>query len=232
MEVHVSITSTSFSECPLQIADIYLVLDSSSSDGDHNFQLMKDFVKQLIDALDVGFYKCRIGLMRYNSQQYAIFDMNEYYNGADMKTAVDGIPYNGWGTRTDLALNYVRTNDMFGTSRGGRDDITDILVVITDGASSMPVDTEAALMQQTGAIVFSFGIAGANINELNVIASDPDSEFVLYLSSFAVMASYVSNIVEVVCKHGEYMPYIQISYRYFLIEWQLGGKKNPVKSYT
>jgi von Willebrand factor type A domain len=53
--------------------------------------------------------------------------------------ALLAIPYPfASGTNTASALSFISTNNMFGTSFGGRDDAQNILIVITDGQSSNP----------------------------------------------------------------------------------------------
>ena len=157
----------------------------------------------MVDELEMGLYNCRLGVVRFDTWPNLMFDMNQYFDDASLKSAIDNIDYPAQWTRTDRVLNFIRTNQLFGTSHGGRDEIVDILLMITDGESNEPVDTEAALMLQTGTLVFSFGLTGANLDEMKTIASDPDSEFVLYSETFTEMFSYISNITDMICKYGK-----------------------------
>jgi len=95
------------------------VLDSSGSIGTANFLKVKQFVKDVINAFDIGFDKTRVGVIQYSDSVQLIFDLNKYSNKADMLAAVDRIVYIGSGTATHLALDDM-TNVRFTEARGAR----------------------------------------------------------------------------------------------------------------
>ena len=75
-----------------------------------------------------------------------------------------------------------------------------VLVVLTDGqATDAPIDTEAAAVQADGIIVYSIGVGDVDTNELNLIASDPDSQHVWERADFTFLQSIKSQVASQVC---------------------------------
>ncbi|RVE63298.1 hypothetical protein OJAV_G00164230 [Oryzias javanicus] len=50
------------------VGDVVFLVDSSGSIGSKNFDLVKEFLKNIIEGLDVGREKIRVGLAQYNDE--------------------------------------------------------------------------------------------------------------------------------------------------------------------
>ena len=169
-------------------------MDESGSVGSSNFELMKDFVYDISNSFDVGPDAVRIGVQTYSSGYTFEFYLNTYTVKTDVLNKINSIVFNGGGTNTAGALDgifsyaFTETNGARPSSQG----IPRITIVITDGQSNNPsaTATSAQQLHDAGIIVFAIGIAGANTNELNAIASDP--AYVSFLSSFD--ANLLSNL--------------------------------------
>ena len=162
------------------------VMDASGSVGSSNFQTMKTFVYNIVNSFDVGLDSVRVGVMSYGSSYTFHFYLNTYSSKSSILSAINSLPYSGGGTDTASALNAVRTIG-FTTSKGARplsNGVPRIAIVITDGKSNSYSATVSAAtsMHNAGIIGFAIGIAGANVNELNAIASK--SAYVAFISSF------------------------------------------------
>ena len=162
------------------------VMDASGSIGYSNFQTMKTFVYDIVNSFDVGLDSVRVGVMSYESSYTFHFYLNTYSSKSSVLSAINSLPYSSGGTYTADALNAVRTIG-FTTSHGARpisSGIPRIAMVITDGQSNSYSATVSAAnsMHNAGIIGFAIGIAGANQNELNAIASK--SEYADFISSF------------------------------------------------
>ena len=161
-------------------------MDSSGSVGYSNFQVMKDFVYEIVDSFEIGSDSVRVGVMSFASSYVFHFYLNTYTTKFQVLSAVSGLSYNSGGTNTAAALNAVRTIG-FTESNGARPvstGIPRIAIVITDGYSNSYSNTVAAAtaLHNAGIIGFAIGISGANTNELNAIASE--SSYVAFISSF------------------------------------------------
>ncbi|XP_076807041.1 uncharacterized protein LOC143450401 [Clavelina lepadiformis] len=165
---------------PYAVMDVVIVLDSSSSIGDDNWELLKTFVSGIIRNFMLGVDAAQIGLFRYN----AIVDtdtqilLNAFTDTEALIAAYDRIPYNGAGTRTGQALAYARDN-YFLAENGNRPGVRNVLLVITDGRSQDDVDDIAKDLRAMGILTFVFGIIPStgrlDRDQLLAIAGKEDS---------------------------------------------------------
>ena len=163
-------------------------MDASGSVGYSNFQLMKNFVHNIADSFNIGSDSVRVGVMSYGSYNNYHFYLNTYSTKSSVLSAINNLPYSGGGTNTAGALDGTRTVG-FSTSRGARPSsqgVPRVAIVITDGYSNSYSATVTAAnnVHNAGIIVFAIGIAGANQNELNAIASQ--LSYVSFISSFSL----------------------------------------------
>ncbi|XP_019848636.1 PREDICTED: phosphatidylinositol phosphatase PTPRQ-like [Amphimedon queenslandica] len=174
--------------CSVNALDLYFVMDASGSVGSSNFQLMKNFVYNIANSFNVGSDSVRVGVMSFASSNSYHFHLNTYTTKSSVLTAINNLPYSGGYTYTGQALDGMRTRG-FSTSNGARPSsqgVPRVGIVITDGQSTNPSATLTAAtnVHNAGIIVFAIGIAGANQNELNAIASQPS--YVSFISSFSL----------------------------------------------
>ena len=80
--------------------DVVFILDASGSVGSGNFQLMLQFVRDLVDTFDVGSSKIRVGVQKYSSGTNTEFNLKTYYDKNAMKTRIMQVVYTGGGTNT------------------------------------------------------------------------------------------------------------------------------------
>ena len=119
-------------DCP---ADIIFVLDSSGSIGSGNFALMKSFLSQLVVRLDIDSGKTLVGVVTYSSYVETGFNLNAHTSVASVQSAIWALRYTGGGTNTAGALAHVRTSIMT-SAAGDRSDVSNVVVVLTDGHSN------------------------------------------------------------------------------------------------
>ena len=183
--------------------DLFFVLDESGSVGSNNYQLMKNFVNDLIDSFPIGQNNVRVGLMAFSSGFTIHFTLGEYNNASSLKQAVTNILYRGGETNTAGALQATRQY-AFTEANGGRSipGLPKVVVVITDGRSNSfsATMTAATELHNEGIFVFAIGIAGANMNELNVIATR--SSYAVLIDSFdsQLLQALQVDVSEAVCK--------------------------------
>ena len=185
--IYIYIIIKHFIDCNVNALELFFVLDSSGSVGSSNYQLMKSFVYDIINSFEVGPTNVQVGVLAYGASYVFEFYFNTYSDKANVLSAIMALPYyDGSSTYTGDALNAVRSY-AFTEANGARpasEGIPKVVVVITDGHSHDPsvVVAAATALHNEGYIVFAIGIAGADVNELNVIASDPS--YVAFISSF------------------------------------------------
>ena len=133
------------------------------------------------------------------------FFFNRYFSNQEVNTAIGDTRYSGGWTHTAWALYYATSifqdhNLNISGARPLTAGIPRVVVLITDGHSNhYRIDDWASNLQQTGATVYSVGVANYDIAELNLIASDPDSDHVFLLQSYSDAASFVQLLSGTTC---------------------------------
>ena len=123
--------------------DIIFVVDESGSVNATNFEIMKSFLSQLVGGLDIDGGNTRVGLVTYSLSvdTAEAFNLNAYSSVADVQSAIAALTFTGRTTYTHLALEYVRTT-MLTSATGDRPDVSNAVVVLTDGKSTNASETQ------------------------------------------------------------------------------------------
>ncbi|RUS75554.1 hypothetical protein EGW08_016679, partial [Elysia chlorotica] len=185
--------------CPPRCkADIYFFLDASGSVGLKNFEQVLGFVKLLVHAFPIGSDNVRVGLETFAGRLANRISLNTYMNETELLEAVDSVRYTKGRTSTHKALKKART--VFDVSRGGREDVPNYLVVVTDGQSNNPQKTkaEASLLAKEDITVLAIGVGSqSNKEELGLIASSPS--LVFDVKSFLALQDIKDDLVAKIC---------------------------------
>ena len=116
-------------------------MDTSGSVGSTNFQQMKTFVSELVDRLDIDSGNTRVGVVTYSTNVVDSIHLDDHSTVASLQLAIAALSYAGGWTYTNTALAYVRTS-LLTVAAGDRGDAPNVVVVLTDGRSTDPPDTE------------------------------------------------------------------------------------------
>ena len=125
-------------ECP---ADVIFVLDASGSIGTTNFNLMKSFLSTLVSRLDINSGNTRVGLVTFSGVVGTTINLDAHSSVASLQSAISSLGYAEGATNTDIALAYVRTT-MLTSAAGDRSNVPNVVVVLTDGDSANPGNTQ------------------------------------------------------------------------------------------
>ena len=185
------------------------VLDSSSSVNPTNFQIGLQFIIKVCQYFDISYpLGTRVAVITYTNfnSSTIMFHFNTFNRKQDVLNAISVIQYQGNGTRTDLALSEAYTKLFENPENGVRPKelgVPRVLVLLTDGRTSSGTDSiiqPSNLLRNEGVNIFVIRIdPNINENELEIIASDPDSDHVILLKSFEEINTLVENIQEASC---------------------------------
>ncbi|KPP68434.1 collagen alpha-1(XXVIII) chain-like, partial [Scleropages formosus] len=178
-------------KCKERPMELVFVIDSSESVGPENFGIIKDFVSVLVDRVTVGRNATRIGLVLYSLDIHMKFNLAHYMTKQDVKQAIRKMPYIGEGTYTGTAIRRATQEAFYGARSGVRK----VAIVITDGQTDKrePVKLDIAVREAHAANIEMYAIGIVNstdptqtefLRELNLIASDPDSEHMYLIDDF------------------------------------------------
>ncbi|KAF3822727.1 hypothetical protein GH733_008101 [Mirounga leonina] len=190
-----------FCETPA-IADIVILVDGSWSIGRFNFRLVRLFLENLVTAFNVDSEKTRIGLAQYSGDPRIEWHLNAFSTKDEVIEAVRNLPYKGGNTLTGLALNYIFENS-FKPEAGARTGVSKIGILITDGKSQDDIIPPSRNLRESGVELFAIGVKNADENELQEIASEPDSTHVYNVAEFDLMHTVVESLTRTVCSRVE-----------------------------
>ncbi|KAL5006010.1 hypothetical protein ScPMuIL_017168 [Solemya velum] len=189
--------------CALSLVDLVFVLDTSTSVSEYNFQKMITFMKNLLDKADIDNGNVRVGALTYSTQFHIQFYLSNYTSKADLFAAIDRIPYIYGSTNTADGLLTMRT-DMFEASRGNRDGVPNVAILITDGLSNINAQRTVpeAIRAREGEHnihIYVIGIGLSDTREIDQIATPPASENSFTVQTFDELQGLDEKIFSSVC---------------------------------
>lgn len=164
-----SLLSTVCKDVP---GDLIFLIDSSGSIYPEDYQKMKDFMKSLIQKSNIGRDQVHVGVLQYSTEPRLVFSLIQYWTKDQLAKAVDDMQQIGGGTHTGEAIAAV--SQYFDAQKGGRPNLKQRLVVVTDGESQDDVKQPAEALRAKGVIVYSIGVVAANTTQLLEISGDPN----------------------------------------------------------
>ena len=180
------------------------MLDQSGSVGEDNHDIAKEFIKNVVSFFTIGLDATRVGLVAYSTESHEEFDLDRRTTLNSLHRAIDRVDYRGGWTATALALDDARELLDPDRNNGARPDsqgVPKIAVLITDGKSNQhPIDLAAPALRDSGVQVYAIGIGNIDLDELKLIASDPDDEHVFILNSFNDAAGFVNLLSLTACE--------------------------------
>jgi len=181
--------------------DLGIIMDSSSSVTEKNFDTVKAFVGNMLDEFEVAGNATHVGAIVYNHKAKLVFDFKKYTDSQSVARAVQSIAFTPGGTFTDKALRLAAT-DLYSEKGGWRKNNPHLLVVITDGKTndkSQPYSTVLRPLKDAHVKTIAVGV-GTDISrdELEVIAMGI-KENVVMIEKFEDMVERVNAIVSTIC---------------------------------
>ena len=134
--------------------DLVLLVDGSKSVRPQNFELVKRFVNQIVDFLDVSPEGTRVGLVQFSSRVRTEFPLGRYGTAAEVKQAVLAVEYMERGTMTGLALRHM-VEHSFSEAQCARPRVLNVPrvgLVFTDGRSQDVISVWAARAKEEGGL--------------------------------------------------------------------------------
>ncbi|XP_078236333.1 matrilin-1 [Pogona vitticeps] len=178
--------------------DLVFLIDGSKSVRPENFELVKRFINQIVDSLDVSEKNAQVGLIQYSSTVRQEFPLGQYKNKQDIKSAVRRMSYMEKGTMTGQALKYL-VDSSFTPSSGARPGVPKVAIVFTDGRSQDYINDAAKKAKELGYKMFAVGVGNAVEDELREIASEPVAEHYFYTADFRTINQIGKKLQSKIC---------------------------------
>uniref|UniRef100_A0A8D2KZZ6 Collagen alpha-3(VI) chain n=1 Tax=Varanus komodoensis TaxID=61221 RepID=A0A8D2KZZ6_VARKO len=177
-------------------ADIIFLVDSSWSIGKEHFQLVREFLYDVVKQLDVGENDFRFGLVQFSGSPHTEFQLNTYHTMQEVLSHISHMPYMGGGTKTGQGLEFLIRNHLT-KAAGSRvsDGTPQIIIVLTDGRSQDDVTLPSSVLKSADVNMFAIGVQEAVEGELKEIASDPLDMHLFNLENFTALHGIVGDLV-------------------------------------
>uniref|UniRef100_G3UJ96 Collagen type VI alpha 6 chain n=1 Tax=Loxodonta africana TaxID=9785 RepID=G3UJ96_LOXAF len=185
--------------CKEMKADIMFLVDSSGSIGPENFSKMKTFMKNLVSKSQIGADWVQIGVVQFSDINKEEFPLNRFTSQSEISHAIDRMTHIGQTTLTGSALTFV--SQYFHPAKGARSNIRKFLILITDGEAHDIVKEPAVALRQEGIIIYSVGVFGSNVTQLEEISGRP--EMVFYVENFDILQHIENDLVFGICSPRE-----------------------------
>ena len=199
-----------FTVCPCSrdtVQDVVFVIDTSGSIGFSRFQLIREFVGNITAELINNSPSSAVGVILFGSSANIQFNLRAHTSLSTLLSAINQLPYNGGGTDTADALRLLLSSAQNGRL-GLRSSSSNVAIVITDGFSnsrSATLSAAAALHASNLFDAYAIGVNGADLTELQRIASDP--KFVFFSNSFNTfdLQQLQDRVLQELCFQGTYV---------------------------
>jgi len=188
--------------------DLVFLVDESSSIGSLNYPRIKNFMKNVVDSFTIGPDNVQVGIMKFaqmfnNHETTVELSVGQLQTAAEINSHIDWMRFNGGNTPTHRGLEEARTV-MFADGNGQRDDVTNLIILFTDGGSDNPEQTinQANLNNDAGIYTVVVGVEGhdgIDDDELLAIASQPKCSNRIYLNDFGDLESVNELVLDRVC---------------------------------
>ncbi|XP_040595556.1 collagen alpha-6(VI) chain isoform X2 [Mesocricetus auratus] len=195
-------------------ADIMFLVDSSGSIGPENFSKMKTFMKNLVSKSQIGADRVQIGVVQFSHENREEFQLNTFMSQSDISNAIDQMSHIGETTLTGSALTFV--SQYFSPDKGARPNVRKFLILITDGEAQDIVREPAVALRNEGVIIYSVGVFGSNVTQLEEISGKP--EMVFYVENFDILQHIEDDLVLGICSPREECKRIEVLDVVFVID--------------
>uniref|UniRef100_A0A673JW23 Collagen alpha-6(VI) chain-like n=1 Tax=Sinocyclocheilus rhinocerous TaxID=307959 RepID=A0A673JW23_9TELE len=176
-------------------ADIVLLVDSSGSIGESDFEEVRKFLHSFVDSFNLRPDKVRVGLAQFSDRPYQEFLLGDYSDKRDLHQKLNDLIYRRGGTNTGLALTFIRENYF----RLARQNVPGIAIVITDGESNDDVEEPSQRLRNLGVSIFVIRVGTGDMEKLHTIANTPHEEFLFSIDNYKELQGLKESLRNKVC---------------------------------
>ncbi|NXT63796.1 CO6A3 protein, partial [Chaetops frenatus] len=178
------------------VADIIFLVDSSWSVGKEHFQLVREFLYDVVKALDVGGNDFHFALVQFSGNPHTEFQLNTYPSTRDVLSHIANMTYAGGGTEPGKGLEYLIEKHLT-KAAGSRasEGVPQVIVVLTDGRPRDDVALPSSVLNSARVKLLAVGVQDAVEGELQEVASGPLDTHRFNLESFTTLHGIVGDLV-------------------------------------
>ncbi|NXJ60206.1 CO6A6 protein, partial [Rostratula benghalensis] len=177
-----------------EAADIYWLVDDSSSLTYSDTVFVKNFFKEMVIPFDVGINNVRFGLVQSSHVNEPEFNLDKYTSTSDLLKAIENVQrIRGNDIYPGAALADMKP--LFEEAR--RPGVPGHLVVLTGGQLRDSVKESAMKLKEDGINTYAIGVRGANRSQLDEIAGMENR--VYFVHDFDLLKGIKNEVVQEIC---------------------------------
>ncbi|XP_076991176.1 vitrin isoform X2 [Tamandua tetradactyla] len=187
--------------------DLSFLIDGSSSIGKRRFQIQKQFLADVAQALDIGPAGPLMGVVQYGDSPATQFNLKMHMNSREVKMAIEKITQRGGQSNVGRAISFLNKS-FFSKTNGNRGGAPNVAVVMVDGWPTDTVEEAARLARESGINIFFITIEGAVESEKHYVMEPnfankavcrTNGFYALNVQSWFILHKTVQPLVKRVC---------------------------------
>ncbi|XP_067851850.1 collagen alpha-6(VI) chain-like [Heptranchias perlo] len=173
--------------------DVFFLVEGSDAIKPADFNDAKNFIRAMVNLLNVGPNKVRIGVVQYASTPQTEISIDQYTSKSSLDIAIKNICVMGGDAKTGHALNYMK--NVFNQAVHGRETkAQQVLVTIGVGNSLDNAKDPAADLRHNGIDIYAIG---RNYSELLLIGGSRKRVF--QISNFGTLKHFNKQAAQDLC---------------------------------
>uniref|UniRef100_A0ABM5GMN7 Collagen alpha-6(VI) chain n=1 Tax=Pogona vitticeps TaxID=103695 RepID=A0ABM5GMN7_9SAUR len=177
-------------------ADIYFLIDGSSSLDYFDFGDLKLFLKEVIKFFVIGPNKVRFGVVQYGENSELEFGLEEYGKTSDILKAIDNIRQTGGSPNTGAALTFIQLL-ISKSQRLHPRSVPCYLILLTAKTSEDQVEKPAERVRNEVVDIYAIGVGHANESQIYEIVKSKDRAY--FVNDFASLKHIKNEVVQDIC---------------------------------
>ncbi|KAL1277124.1 hypothetical protein QQF64_023797 [Cirrhinus molitorella] len=181
-----------YQECTKREVNLVFLFDGSSSMKAHEFQISKDFIKDVMKKFSGSSIK--FAAVQFSTHIQIVFDFNDYQNGSAEEKLMKERHMKSL-TNTYYAIDYVLHNLMNSVSSGANPNAQKALVIITDGE---PSDADAGNVlnrcDEQNILRYIIGVGKVTLTTLLNLASKPKQNNTFHIREYSELRGLIDNL--------------------------------------
>ncbi|NDJ62965.1 MAG: VWA domain-containing protein, partial [Chloroflexi bacterium] len=191
LPVSVQPVEAQITQCGL---DLVLSLDSSGSIDNTEFTEVRNFATGIVNGLPVQPGQARVSVAQFSNGAQIEIGLSD--DPVAVINTINTFPKAGGGTNLAAAIQVPQDEIVL----NGRPTAARAIIVLTDGVGNINPAAAANAAKAAGTFIFSVGVgSGVDVPTLNLMASDPDADFVYLAADFNALQNLVIAINNIAC---------------------------------
>lgn len=176
--------------------DIIFLVDGSDGVG-REFPIIQEFIRKIVESLNVAENKIRIGVVQYGDSPHADMYLNTYTTKEGVLNAISRLQQRrGRQRNLGQALQFVES-DVLTSTHGSRkqEGVPQFLIVVSSGPSTDDIKVAASSLKRSRVLPFSIGTRDVSPHELQVVSYVPN--FVLTVDDIPGLYTAQDNLINI-----------------------------------